>query len=585
VTDEDWQPPRVLLTVDLVILTLRGSGLEVLLVERGVEPFEGMMALPGGFLHDEAEPIPAAARRELSEETGLDADALHLEEFGVYGDPGRDPRGRVVSVAYLAIMPRLPDPVAGTDAAGARWARADDVLTGRLGLAFDHKRIVADGVERARRKLESSALATAFCGPTFTISELQQVYEAVWGIALDPRNFYRKIQGTRGFVVPADNATRAGAGRPARLFRAGPGTVLSPPMTRPADNNPPAEGSLMHDKTIVILTAMNLEYRAVKARLSGVTVETHPKGTRFEVGQLLDSDVRVALALAGKGNQPAAVITERAVSHFNPVAVIFVGVAGALQPHLALGDVVVANPVYAYHGATSEDDGTTARPRTWEISHRAQQIAAHVERDGGWARQLPGGNEPRVHFGPVAAGEIALYSGASDVRRWLREHYNDALAVEMEAAGVAQAGHLNDGLPAIMIRGISDFADATKSATDGEGWQPRAVANAAAFAVTLAGELAKELDGSSAPRAAGSQGGGPFNLATGNARVGLQSQNVTINGGFDLGGQVNEDGTTSKMTTAETRPGILNRSRRFLCALADLATPAAAIITAIRAVA
>lgn len=242
-TDEDWQPPRVLLTVDLVILTLRDSGLEVLLVERGVEPFEGMMALPGGFLYDEAEPIAAAARRELTEETGLDADALHLEEFGVYGDPGRDPRGRVVSVAYLAIMPRLPDPVAGTDAAGARWARADDVLTGRLGLAFDHKRIVADGVERARRKLENSALATAFCGPTFTISELQQVYEAVWGIPLDPRNFYRKIQGTRGFVVPVDNATRAGAGRPARLFHTGPGTILSPPMTRPSDNPSPAEGS------------------------------------------------------------------------------------------------------------------------------------------------------------------------------------------------------------------------------------------------------------------------------------------------------------------------------------------------------
>jgi 8-oxo-dGTP diphosphatase len=243
VTDEDWQPPRVLLTVDLVILTLRGPGLDVLLVERGVEPFARMMALPGGFLYDEAEPIAAAARRELMEETGLDADALHLEEFGLYGDPGRDPRGRVVSVAYLAIMPQLPDPVAGTDAAGACWARADDVLTGRLDLAFDHKRIVADAIERARRKLENSALATAFCGPVFTISELQQVYEAVWGIPLDPRNFYRKIQSTRDFVIPADSGRRTSAGRPARLFRAGPGTVLSPPMTRPVDSSSPVEGS------------------------------------------------------------------------------------------------------------------------------------------------------------------------------------------------------------------------------------------------------------------------------------------------------------------------------------------------------
>jgi 8-oxo-dGTP diphosphatase len=348
----------------------------------------------------------------------------------------------------------------------------------------------------------------------------------------------------------------------------------------------------MNDKTIVILTAMNLEYKAVQARLSGTTVETH-KGTRFEVGQLGDSRVRVALALAGKGNQPAAVITERAVSQYSPVAVVFVGVAGALQPHLALGDVVVANPVYAYHGATSEDDGITARPRTWELSHRAHQIAAHVERDVDWADQLPAGNEPRVHFGPVAAGEISLYSGVSDVRLWLREHYNDALAVEMEAAGVAQAGHLNDGLPAIMVRGISDYADATRSATDNEGWQPRAVANAAAFAAALAEALAKELDSPSAPGPVGSQGGDPFNLATGNARVGFQSQHVTINGGIQFGGSDKGDGTKATMNGAEARRDlvrgklslILNMSRRFLSTLADLATPAATVITAIRTIA
>jgi len=241
VTYKGWQAPSVLLTVDLVILTLRDAGLHVLLVQRGVEPHAGMMALPGGFLRDETEPIQTAARRELIEETGLDADTVHLEQSGVYGDPGRDPRGRVVSVAYLAITPRLPDPIAGTDAASARWIRADDVLAARLGLAFDHRRIVADGVERARRKLEHSALATAFCGPDFTISELQHVYEAVWGIQLDPRNFYRKVQGTRDFVVPASMPRRSGAGRPARLFRAGPGTVLYPPMIRPADSAPNGE--------------------------------------------------------------------------------------------------------------------------------------------------------------------------------------------------------------------------------------------------------------------------------------------------------------------------------------------------------
>ncbi|MFI5843345.1 NUDIX hydrolase [Catenuloplanes sp. NPDC051500] len=234
-TTDDWEPPAVMLTVDLVILTLRGTGLQILLIERGVEPYRGALALPGGFLRYLGEDIEAAARRELSEEAGLDDEALHLEQLGVYGEPGRDPRGRVVSVAYLAIAPRLPDPIAGTDAADAGWRDANAVLTGDLPLAFDHHRIVTDGVERARTKLEHSALATAFCADTFTISELQEVYEAVWGTRLDPRNFYRKVQRTDGFII-ADGPTRkTDTGRPARLFRAGPRKVLHPPMVRTPD--------------------------------------------------------------------------------------------------------------------------------------------------------------------------------------------------------------------------------------------------------------------------------------------------------------------------------------------------------------
>jgi 8-oxo-dGTP diphosphatase len=124
--------------------------------------------------------------------------------------------------------------VAGTDAAGARWVPVEDALSPTIPLAFDHDRIVADGVERARSKLEHSSLATAFCSPLFTLAELQQVYEAVWGIRLDPRNFYRKIQATGDFVVEVGSARKAGAGRPARLFRRGPGPVLYPPMIRPA---------------------------------------------------------------------------------------------------------------------------------------------------------------------------------------------------------------------------------------------------------------------------------------------------------------------------------------------------------------
>lgn len=230
--DDDWQPPTVLLAVDLVIFTLRGPQLHVLLVKRGVEPHAGTMALPGGFLFDENEDLLAAARRELLEEAGMDGATVHLEQLGAYGAPGRDPRGRVISVAFLAIAPRLPEPTAGTDAADARWVRVDMALSPESRLAFDHKEIVAHGLERARSKLEYTALATAFCDETFTISDLQNVYEAVWGVKLDPRNFYRKVQGTDGFIVPDGPMRKTQTGRPARLFRAGPGQVLYPPMVR-----------------------------------------------------------------------------------------------------------------------------------------------------------------------------------------------------------------------------------------------------------------------------------------------------------------------------------------------------------------
>ncbi|MGW5395564.1 NUDIX hydrolase [Streptomyces sp. NPDC003952] len=232
--DDAWSPPSVLLTVDLVILTLRESRLHVLLVERGEDPFRGMLALPGGFLSHDGEEILDAAHRELREETALTSGWVHLEQLAVYGRAGRDPRGRIVSVAHLAIAPGLPDPVAGTDAVDAAWIPAEAVLSGGATLAFDHRRIIADGVERARTKIEFSALATAFCGESFTIAELQQVYEAVWGTTLDTRNFYRKVQAAKGFIVPVGTDRRTTGGRPARLYRAGPGSVLFPPLIRPA---------------------------------------------------------------------------------------------------------------------------------------------------------------------------------------------------------------------------------------------------------------------------------------------------------------------------------------------------------------
>jgi 8-oxo-dGTP diphosphatase len=218
--------PVFAVTVDLVVLTVRDGEMQVLLVRRGCEPFLDQWALPGGFVLAE-EDLSAAARRELAEETGLAGPGGHLEQLASYGTPDRDPRGRVVTVAYLALLPDLPVPKAGTDAADAEWRPV-----GRDGLAFDHDRILADGVERARSKLEYTPLAAAFCPPEFTIAALRQVYEAVWGETLDPRNFHRKATSTPEFVVPTGRSTEGEPGRPARLYRRGEATLLNPPILR-----------------------------------------------------------------------------------------------------------------------------------------------------------------------------------------------------------------------------------------------------------------------------------------------------------------------------------------------------------------
>ena len=218
--------PVFAVTVDLVVLTVREGELTVLLVRRGVEPYLDRWALPGGFVLPD-EDLDAAARRELADETGLTEPGGHLEQLASYGAPERDPRGRVVTVAYLALLPDLPTPVAGTDAAAAEWRPV-----GQQGLAFDHDRLLADGVERARSKLEYTPLATAFCPPEFTIAALRTVYESVWGESLDPRNFHRKATSTPGFVEPTGRSTEGEPGRPAKLYRRGNATLLNPPILR-----------------------------------------------------------------------------------------------------------------------------------------------------------------------------------------------------------------------------------------------------------------------------------------------------------------------------------------------------------------
>lgn len=222
-----------LVTVDLAIFTIRDGELVVLLVERGTEPFAGSPALPGGRVRAH-ETLDAGARRELQEETGVSPDRLHLEQLRAYGDPGRDPRGRVVSVTYLALGPDLPAPQGGTDAAHAYWGSVDGLLEKPGTLAFDHGRIVADALERVRGELEYTTVATAFCPEVFTLTELRHVYERVWGRSLDPSNFRRKATKADGFVEATGQQRPQAAGRPAVLYRRGTAQLLSPPFLRTA---------------------------------------------------------------------------------------------------------------------------------------------------------------------------------------------------------------------------------------------------------------------------------------------------------------------------------------------------------------
>ncbi len=228
------------LSVDLVLLTVRDDQLAVLLVRRGIDPYRGRWALPGGFVRP-GEDLADAAVRELAEETGLRHPPAHLEQLATYGTPGRDPRGHVVTVAFLALAPQSRAPVAGTDAADSRWAALGDTSTADL--AFDHATIVADGLERARSKIEYSAVATAFCEPEFTVAALRRIYELVWGCRLDPRNFHRKVTGTAGFLVPTGRLTTRDGGRPAELYRRGEAGLLHPAMLRPARERSPGDGA------------------------------------------------------------------------------------------------------------------------------------------------------------------------------------------------------------------------------------------------------------------------------------------------------------------------------------------------------
>jgi 8-oxo-dGTP diphosphatase len=207
-----YRYPHPAVTTDIAVFTIHDDALQLLLIRRGQPPFAGTWALPGGFV-DIDEDLADCAARELVEETGIRD--LYLEQLYTFGAPGRDPRERVISVAYFALAPAVALTVqAGDDAADARWFRLDSLPP----LAFDHAEIIAAAHRRLVAKLDYSTIAFQFLPETFTLGELQRVYETLVDAEIDKRNF-RKWALALEQIEATGELRRRGNHRPARLYR------------------------------------------------------------------------------------------------------------------------------------------------------------------------------------------------------------------------------------------------------------------------------------------------------------------------------------------------------------------------------
>lgn len=214
-----YRHPHPAVTVDVVIFSVRDEELQLLLIERGVEPFKGAWALPGGFVRiDEA--LHDAAVRELAEETGLDC--AYLEQLGAFGQPDRDPRERVISIPYFAVMASGAIQLqGGSDARRAEWRSCNALPP----LAFDHERIVNLALKRIADRTRETGLALLFLPEEFTLSELQRVHELLLGESIDKRNF-RKWANSADYLEPTGRKRTGGQHRPAALFRAVPDKIV-----------------------------------------------------------------------------------------------------------------------------------------------------------------------------------------------------------------------------------------------------------------------------------------------------------------------------------------------------------------------
>jgi adenosylhomocysteine nucleosidase len=228
--------------------------------------------------------------------------------------------------------------------------------------------------------------------------------------------------------------------------------------------------------TVVVLTALPVEYDAVRAHIQDAEELVHDDGTRVERGRLAGTDWTVVIAELGEGAVNAAALTMRVISWLRPEVLLFVGVAGGLKDDVEIGDVVVGTKVYAVQGGKQTPEGFHARPEVWHGSHRLVQAARSALRD------LEG---VRGHRKPIACGDVVLADDRSAFAEHIRRTYNDAYAIEMEGSGAAHAAHLSGQLDALVIRGISDRADAAEHTADAAGSQEQAAGRAASVAVAV----------------------------------------------------------------------------------------------------
>ena len=204
-----YKYPHPAVTTDCVIFGFDGSELQVLLIERGIEPFKGKWAFPGGFLNMD-ETAQEGALRELKEETGLEN--AYIEQFNTYSDPGRDPRERVITIAHYALV-RIQEVKGGDDAAKAQWFPIDEVPQ----LAFDHDKILRDAMRKLRERIHFEPIGFELLPEKFTMRDLQVLYESILGVKFDRRNFAKKMMHYE-LLNQLDETVRPTAKRDALLY-------------------------------------------------------------------------------------------------------------------------------------------------------------------------------------------------------------------------------------------------------------------------------------------------------------------------------------------------------------------------------